>query len=86
MRTTVDLDPYLLKRLRDEAHRRGVSFKDMLAAAISRGLGDRPVSKRARYRVPTHDMGVPLRSVEKATAVAAGLEDDEILRKIAMRK
>lgn len=86
MRTTVDLDPYLLKRLRDEAHRRGVSLKKMLTAAISRGLEERAPARRTRYRVPTHDMGTPLRPIARAMSLAASLEDDEIVRKLAMRK
>lgn len=85
MRTTVDLDPHLLKRLRAEAHRRGVPFKDVLTAALRRGLEQRPAAT-ARYRCPTFAMGRTDLSLDKALAIAASFEDEEIARKLALRK
>jgi hypothetical protein len=87
MRTTVDIEAPLLKRLRAEATRRGVSFKDLLQGLIRRGLQDLP-AKRTPYRVPARSMGTPephLR-LDKALALAATLEDDEIARELARRK
>jgi hypothetical protein len=49
MRTTVDIEAHLLKRLRAEAQRRGVSFKDLLEGIMRRGLADRSAGSR-RYR------------------------------------
>lgn len=88
MRTTVDLDPHLLKRLRAEAHRRGVPFKEMLTTALRRGLEERPATPAARYRCPAFAMGPPARSLnlDKALAIAGALEDEEIARKLALRK
>lgn len=88
MRTTVDLDPHLLKRLRAEAHRRGVSFKEMLTAVLRRGLDDRRTAPVARYRCPALAMGPPARSfnLDKALTIAGALEDEEIARKLALRK
>ena len=85
MRTTVDLDPHLLKRLRAEAHRRGVPFKDVLTAALRSGLERQPAT-RGRYRCPTFAMGRTDLSLDKALAIAAGFEDEEIARKLALRK
>lgn len=85
MRTTVDLDPHLLKRLRAEAHRRGVPFKEMLTAVLRRGLEQQPAA-RARYRCPTFALGRQDFSLDKALAAAASLEDEEIARKLALRK
>lgn len=87
MRTTVDLDPYLLKRLRAEARRQGVPFRQVLTTMLRRGL-DEPAGPRSRYRCPTHSMGVPVRALnlDKALALAAGLEDEEAARKLALRK
>jgi hypothetical protein len=48
MSTTVDIEPQLLKRLRIEARRRGVSFKDLLHGLLRRGLEDRPQSGGSR--------------------------------------
>ena len=87
MRTTVDIAPPLLKRLRDEAHRRGISFKEFLDAVLNRGLAARQPVKPAAYRCPTFSMGesvVP--GIDHALAIAGALEDDEVARKLALRK
>lgn len=88
MRTTVDLDAHLLKRLRAEAQRRGVTFKEMLSGVLRRGLDEPRAASPARYRCPTFAMGVrtPLIDLDKALAIASGLEDDELARKLALRK
>jgi hypothetical protein len=88
MRTTIDLDTHLLKRLRAEARRRGVPFKELLAGVLRRGLDEPPPARRARYRCPTYAMGAPARPLDlaKALAIAAGLEDDETARELTLRK
>jgi len=90
MRTTVDLAPDLLQRLRDEAHRRRLSFKDLLNRVVRRGLetGAPATGGASRYRCPTFPLGRPVPSVnlDKALAVSAALEDDEIARKLNLRK
>lgn len=87
MRTTVDIDPHLLKRLRAEARRRGVSFKAMLTTALRQGL-DEERARGGRYRCPTFSMGPPKDpfNLDKALAVVGVLEDEEIARKLALRK
>lgn len=85
MRTTVDIEAYLLKRLRAEAQRRGVPFKELLQGIIRRGLEERPAGK-SRYRAPSFAMGNPTVSLDKALTVAAALEDGELARKRALRK
>jgi hypothetical protein len=88
MRTTVDIDANLLKRLRAEAHRRGVSLKEVLAGALRRGLEGSPTAKQTRYRCPTFRMGAVAESLDldKALAIASALEDDETVRELAARK
>ena len=88
MRTTIDIDPHLLRRVRAEAQRKGVSFKEMLTTILRRGL-DAPVAPpRSRYRCPTHVMGMPTRTfdLDKALAIAGALEDEETARKRALLK
>jgi len=87
MRTTVDIEAPLLKRLRLEAHRRGVSFKDLLQGLIRRGLQERPAN-RVPYRVPSRAMGKPDSRIrlDKALAIASALEDEEITRELSLRK
>lgn len=87
MRTTVDIETPLLKRLRAEARRRGVSFKDLLQGFIRRGLQERTPSP-GPYRTPSFSMGSPEEHVrlDKALALASALEDDEIARELTLRK
>ena len=83
MRTTIDIDTHLLKRLRAEARRRGVPFKELLSGVLRRGLDEPPPARRARYRCPTYSMGTPARpyDLDKAFAIAAGLEDEKTARR-----
>lgn len=87
MRTTVDIDSHLLRRLRAEAHRRGVTFKELLQGIIRRGLEERPPAA-GRYRARTFAMGMPTQPVnlDKALALSATLEDEEVARELALRK
>jgi hypothetical protein len=88
MRTTVDIEDSLLKRLRKEARRRGVSFKALLSSIIRHALsepGTSPVPSQARYRCPTYSMGAPIRiDLDKAFGLATALEDAETAREIAV--
>jgi len=88
MRTTIDIDTHLLKRLRAEARRRGVPFKELLTGVLRRGLDEPPPARRTWYRCPTYAMGAPAgpNDLDKALAVAAALEDEEIARELTLRK
>ena len=87
MRTTLTIDDVLLQDLRRMAKRRGVSLKEIVNQALRRGLaGLEQPPKRARYRGRTFSLGTPRLDVDKALAVAASLEDEEIVRKVAVRK
>jgi antitoxin component of RelBE/YafQ-DinJ toxin-antitoxin module len=84
MRTTLRLDDDLLIELRRQADEQGLT----LSEAVNRALRERiPTRKRARqpFRQTTRDLGRPSFDVTKANAVAAGLEDSEILRKLGGR-
>ena len=56
MRTTVTLEPDLAKKVRDLAHRQGLSFKQALNEVIRRGLAP-PARQdtRKRFTVQPHD-------------------------------
>ena len=89
MRTTVDLDPHLLERLRIEARRRGVSVKELLDTVLRRGLDERPggATSPLRYRCPTFRMGPPAAGVnlDHALRLSAALEDEETVRELTRR-
>lgn len=87
MRTTVDIEAGLLKRLRVAARQRGVTVKEYLAIVLERGLQEHP-EKRGRIRVPTFSMGQPRPSIDldKSLRIAAELEDEETARELTLRK
>lgn len=86
MRTTVTLDDDLAKALRRRAADSGRTFRSVLEEAVSRGL-QAPPAKR-RYRLRSVSLGGPLPGIElrKALALADAIEDEEIGRKLALRK
>ena len=90
MRTTVDLDQHLLRRLRIEARRRGVSIKTLLDTVLRRGLDERAggASVLPHYRCPSFRMGAPAAgvSLDSALRLSATLEDEERIRELASRK
>jgi hypothetical protein len=87
MRTTLTIDDDLMRELKEVAHREGVPLKLVVNRALRLGLAGAAKPKRRRYRCPTYSMG-PARipSLDKAMAVAAALEDEEIARKLELRK
>src|SRR5579862_3618964 len=71
MRTTLDIDVVLLRKLRAEAERRGVPFKDVVTAALRRGLADPAAPKlRKPYGVASFSMGPPRAGVNLDKALA----------------
>lgn len=86
MRTTVDIDSHLLRRLRAQAHRQGVSFKEFLNRVLHRGMDERPAGGATPYVCPAFAMGPPLRPLDKALALADALEDEEVARELTLRK
>ncbi len=87
MRTTVDIELGLLKRLRREALRRRVAFKHLLNRLLREGLDARPAAPAERYQCPTFAMGTPAPSLnlDKALGLAAALEDEQIVRELQLR-
>lgn len=88
MRTTVRVDDELLARLKAQARKENVSLTRVLNRALKAGLqagGARPGKKRP-YRERVHSMGTPHLALDKGLALLAALEDEEIIRKLALRK
>ncbi len=80
------LDEEVAARLRRLARERGLSFKEAINAVLREGLG-REAGRARRYRVPAAAMGLrPGIDLDKALAFASALEDEEILRKLELRK
>jgi hypothetical protein len=86
MRTTLTLDPDVADRLKEEARRQGVSFKEVVNSNLRRGLsaGDTPASP---YKLSPRSMRAkPGLDLDRARDLADRLEDEEVLRKTSVGK
>ncbi len=85
MRTTITLDPEAEALIRTVMAERGIGLKQAVNEAITRGLtrADRP---RRRFSTPTFDLGGAQIPDDRALALAARLEDDELMRKRELGK
>ncbi len=88
MRTTLNIDDYILRQIKEEAHRSGRPLKKVVNEALREGLEQlqRPVPT-IPYKCKTYAKGYPPRiDFDKALELAAALEDMEITRKLKLRK
>ncbi|GAA4373316.1 antitoxin [Agromyces bauzanensis] len=79
MRTTITLTPDADALVRRVMRERGLSFKDAVNFAIVAGLA--PAERGAPVETPTFDLGHARLPLDRATALAAELEDEQLLRK-----
>ena len=83
MRTTVTLDPdvevLLKKAMRDSDRSFKQALNDSLRLALLGAARKAPVP----YRQPTFNMGSPLVELTKANSLAAELEDQELIARMA---
>ena len=88
MRSTVRIDDDLMMELKERARRENVSQTRMLNRLLREGIeaSRGRHAKRVRYRETTVAMGTPRVDLDKALALAADFEDEEILRKMALSK
>jgi hypothetical protein len=86
MRTTVTLDPDVEALVRAAMKERGISFKEALNAAVRMGLTQNKQRRRSFVQ-----KSWPLGSEQnfrwdKALEASAAIEDEELARKISLRK
>jgi hypothetical protein len=87
MRTTVTLDPAVERLLRAAMRERGIPFKEALNEAVRAGLLRARSGRRRRFVQKTFSLGSEQHfRWEKALAAAAAIEDEEIVRKLSLRK
>lgn len=88
MRTTVRVEDDLLEQLKAQAQKEKVSLTRLINRTLKAGLqgsaARRP--KRPIYRERPQALGTPGVSLDKALVLAAALEDEELVRKLALRK
>ena len=88
MRTTIRIEDELLERLKEQALRENVSLTKLVNRTLRTGMQRSRASARHRsqYREKTYSMGAPRLDLGKALALASDLEDEEVVRKMALRK
>jgi hypothetical protein len=85
MRTTVTLDPDVEQLLRVTMKERGVSFKEALNQSIRAGAMKERKSRR--FTQQTFSMGAEQHfRWDKALATADAMEDEELVRRLSIRK
>ena len=85
MRSTVRIEDDLLAELKEQARAEGIPLTQLMNRVLRAGL-DAKKPRRRPVRIQTMDMGPPKIDLDKALHVAEDLEDEEILRKVALRK
>lgn len=85
MKSKVRIDDDLMAELKSRAGIEQMSVTRTLNRAIRAGLAasSRPCEERERYEEASVQMGRPRLEIDKALALAAALEDEEVIRKMS---
>lgn len=89
MRTTLTIDDEIARRLKEIAYRTGKSFKSVVNDSLRAGIARRKEVPAARpYRIRPVSMGQAAGpyNLDKALLLADRIEDEEIARKLQLRK
>jgi hypothetical protein len=87
MRTTVTLDPDVERLIRDAMRERSLSFKQALNEAARNGLRGKQNKRVQKFAQKTFRMGEGQEfRWDKALALADAIEDEELNRKLSLRK
>jgi hypothetical protein len=86
VRTTVTLDPDVAKAIDERMRERGTGFKATVNELLRSGLrADAPAT--VAYEIPVFDSAIrPGVDLDKALALAAAMEDEELLRRVGVGK
>lgn len=82
MRTTITLEVDVAARLREFAHRSGISFKQAVNDAVREGLSSPAALRAEPFVQPTYSLGRVRVDLTKALALASVLEDEELVSKL----
>ena len=89
MRTTLTIDDHIAEALKKAAYESGKSFKQVVNETLSAGLGAKQGPPTTNpYKLKPASLGGPRPGVDldKALWLADALEDEEIVRKLQLRK
>ena len=89
MRTTLTIEDGIAKSLKEKAHRSGKSFKLVVNETLRAGLNAGSIAEEAApYRVNPVSLGEVTAGydLDKALELAEHLEDEELARKMELKK
>ena len=87
MRTTATLDPDVERLIKDAMRERSISFKQVLNEAARAGLSGEKNKRAGKFIQKSFRMGASQEfRWDKALSVANGMEDEELSRKLSLRK
>lgn len=87
MRTTVDLSPDLLDRVRQRADEDGISFKEALARIVASGLDALAANARPKLDLPAWNIGFERYfDIRKTKEILGEMDDERILRSMSKRE
>ena len=87
MRTTITLDPDVEQLLKNVLRQHDVTFKEAVNEALRAGLRGTTPGKQRRFRQRTFSLGTGQAfRWDKALDMASDIEDEEIIRKMTLRK
>ena len=86
MRTTITLDPDVQALIRTAMKERGVTFKEALNSAVRAGLTHGKTERRSFVQKSYSLGGDQNFRWDKALEAAAAIEDEELGRKLSLRK
>lgn len=86
MRTTVTLDPDVVQMLQSTMKERGLTFKEALNLAVRESLGGGAARRSRAFQVEAVSLGAAQVDLTKALTLAAHMEDEELVRKMSLRK
>ena len=87
MRATVTLDPDVARVLQAAMRKRGISFKQALNDAIRAGLMREGSHRKRRFVQKTYSLGSEQNfRWDKALAAYEAIEDEELSRRLTLRK
>jgi len=87
MRTTVTLDPDVERLIHDAMKSRGISFKEALNEAARIGLSAKNPVRGGKFTQKTFRLGHAQEfRWDKALEASDSIEDEELTRKLALRK
>jgi hypothetical protein len=88
MRTTLTIEDRIAKALKESAHRSGRSFKEVVNETLRKGMDAEQTVNPKPYRLKPASLGKAATGIDlrKALLLADRIEEEEIARKLEMRK